>query len=139
MRGALPTVTHAWLDQIGIGLSFACAIHCMALPLLVAVLPLTGLGFLVQSPTEALLVLASPVLAAGSLCWGFRLHRRWHVFVVLSAALVLIGAGRSLVDELYEIVLMVAGALLLVGGHLMNRHLCRSCLKCQTGEAHGPS
>jgi hypothetical protein len=139
MKAAPPALTQARLDQVGLGLSLACAIHCLALPLLVAALPLAGLGFLVEGPTDVLLVLASLGMAAGSLCWGFRLHRRWHVFVVLSAALSLIVVGRVLVEGPYEIVLVVTGALLLAGCHLLNRHLCRSCLKCQTGEAHGLS
>jgi hypothetical protein len=139
MIATSPALIQARLDQLGVGLSLACAIHCMAFPLLVAVLPLAGLGFLVEGPIEVLLVLASPGMAAGSLCWGFRLHRRWHVFVVLSAALALIVAGRVLVEEPYEIVLVVTGALLLAGCHLLNRHLCLTCHKCHTGETHGHS
>jgi hypothetical protein len=139
MKAASAVLIQSRVDQVGVGLSLACAIHCMAFPLLVAVLPLVGLGFLVQGPTEVLLVLTSLGMAAGSLCWGFRLHRRWHVFVVLGAALALIVAGRVLVEESYEIVLVVGGALLLAGCHLLNRHLCLTCHKCQAREAHGHS
>jgi hypothetical protein len=139
MKAVSAALIQSRVDQVGFGLSLACAIHCMAFPLLAAVLPLVGLGFLVEGPTEVRLVLASLGMAAGSLCWGFRLHRRWHVFVVLSVALALIVAGRVLVEGSHEMVLVVGGALLLAGCHLLNRHLCLTCHRCQTGAAHGHS
>lgn len=37
-----------FVDNTGACLSFAYAIHCMAMPLLVAILPLIGLSFLVS-------------------------------------------------------------------------------------------
>jgi hypothetical protein len=70
----LGMVTRA--DRAGTWLSLLCAVHCMASPLVVTILPLAGLSFLVQEVTEGFLLAASAALAAASLCWGFRLHRR---------------------------------------------------------------
>lgn len=119
-----------WLDQLGAGLSLACAIHCMLAPVLVAVLPMLGLGFLVDDMTEAVLLSLAAVLAVGSLCWGFRLHKSTRVFFPLGAALLLIAAGRLFAEDASEIVLVVAGAIMLAASHLLNRHLCRSCIGC---------
>ena len=40
------------VDTIGAFLSFSCAIHCVAMPLLVTILPLLGLGFLASERAE---------------------------------------------------------------------------------------
>jgi hypothetical protein len=103
---------------------------------LVAVLPLAGLGLFVEGPLELVFVGASMVLATGSLCWGFRTHRHASVFAVLATAVGMIIVGRLLAAEPYELGLVVVGAVLLAGGHLLNRYLCRTCHRCQEDIAH---
>jgi hypothetical protein len=80
------------------------------------------------------LLLCSMILAAGSLCWGFRLHRRWRGLFALAAGTAMILAGRSAVDEVYQIPLVLTGALFIAASHLANRHLCRMCLLCPEQE-----
>ena len=123
-----------WVDQLGAGLSVACALHCMFSPVLVAVLPMLGLGFLVDEMAEVVLLSLAVILAVGSLCWGFRLHKSIRVFFPLGAAVLLIAAGRLFAEDASEIVLVVAGALLLVVSHLLNRYFCRTCLDCNHPE-----
>ena len=74
---------HVRIDQIGVGLSLACAVHCLAAPLLLTALPLLGLSFLADDMTEVVLLSSALVLAAGSLCWGFRRHKSGRVFLAL--------------------------------------------------------
>ena len=123
-------LNHSAVDNIGACLSFACAIHCMAVPLLITVLPLVGLGFILGESAELVMVVAAGGLAAGSLTWGYRHHRNWRVFLILGGALMLIFIARLGVSEKAEIVFMVLGGLLLTGAHLVNRHLCRTCQHC---------
>lgn len=108
-------------------LSIGCAIHCMAMPLLVAVLPIIGMGFLLDERVETVVVLASLGLGAVSLYWGFRSHRNVSVLAVLGAAGVLILAGRLAVGTQLETALTVAGVLILAAGQFLNRRLSRSC------------
>ena len=61
---------HELADTTGACLSVACAVHCLAMPLLVAVLPLIGLGFLANESAELVLILVAIGLAVGSLAWG---------------------------------------------------------------------
>jgi hypothetical protein len=131
--GSAPSMP-ARVDRLGVALSLTCAAHCLAVPLLTAVLPAAGIGWFLGGSAEALLVAASLVLAAGSLCWGVRVHGRWGVLLPFGAALALIVTGRLRADEPYELLLVVTGAMLLTAGHLLNRHLCRTCATCPDEE-----
>ena len=129
-----PSAVALWVDQVGAGLSLACAAHCMATPLLLSLLPFVGLGFLADESVETLLLGTSLVLAVGSLCWGFRIHHQRRTLLLLGVALLLIVGGRLSPQETTEVVCVVLGAGLLAGGHLLNRHLCKTCLQCPPDE-----
>ena len=116
-------------------LPVACAIHCLAMPLLVAVLPLIGLGFLVNERVELILILAAIGLAVGSLAWGIRRHRSWRAFLVLIVALAFIATAQTAVEGTFEVVFYSIGAILLASAHLVNRHLCKTCLTCEAENA----
>lgn len=90
-----------------------------------------GLGFFADESVETLLLGTSLVLAVGSLCWGLRIHRQRRTLLLLGAALLLIVGGRFSPEETTEVVSVVLGAVLLACGHLLNRHLCKTCLQCQ--------
>ena len=94
MKQTAASPSSARLDLVGTCVSLMCALHCLTVPLLVTVLPLAGAGVLLGGSLEILFIVASVVLATVSLCWGFRRHRRWRVFVVLGAALLMIAVGR---------------------------------------------
>jgi hypothetical protein len=104
---------------------------------LITVLPLAGLGLLLEGLMEVFFIGASMLLAVVSLCWGVRVHRRWGVFLILGAAMGLILVARWAVEEPYELLLVVMGAFLLATMHLLNRYLCRQCMHCQDGGRHG--
>jgi MerC mercury resistance protein len=131
MNQTTAVTSSAHVDIVGTCVSLVCAVHCLSLPFLVTVLPLAGAGVLLGGELEVLFIVASVALATGSLCWGFRRHRRGRVFVVLGAALTMIAVGRFLASEPYELVCVVVGAVVLAGGHLLNRHLCQTCVVCR--------
>jgi MerC mercury resistance protein len=124
---------------VGACVSLVCAVHCLTVPFLVTVLPLAGVGVLLGGSLEILFIVASVVLATGCLCWGFRRHRRWRVFIVLGAALTMIAVGRFLASEPYELLFVFMGAVVLAAGHLLNRYLCLTCVVCQDEPVHGGS
>ncbi len=127
------------IDLVGTCVSLVRAVHCLTVPFLVTVLPLAGMGVLLGGSLEILFIVASVVLATGSLCWGFRRHRRWRVLIVLGAALTMIAVGRFLASEPYELVFVFMGAMVLAAGHLLNRYLCLTCVVCEDEAAHGGS
>ena len=137
MNQTAVSASSARLDLVGACVSLLCAVHCLTVPFLVTVLPLAGVGVLLGGSLEILFIVASVVLATGCLCWGFRRHRRWRVFIVLSAALTMIAVGRFLASEPYELVFVFMGAMVLTAGHLLNRYLCLTCMVCEDEPARG--
>jgi hypothetical protein len=129
-----PVAAHSWLDSFGTTVSIACAIQCTFFPFIISVLPVLGLGFLAGDGIEKGFLGTSVVLAVSSFSWGFRYHRQLYIFFFLISGLGLIFFGRVWVKEDLELPLVVSGALLLAGGHLLNRRLCRLCTDCTVRE-----
>ncbi|MCY4402240.1 MAG: MerC domain-containing protein [Candidatus Poribacteria bacterium] len=125
------------VDNTGACLSFACAIHCMAMPLLVTILPLVGLSFLVSEPAELAIIGGAVVLALGSIVWGIRHHRSWRAFLVLVVGIAFIATAHISAEGIYEIMLHSTGGILLASAHLINRHLCKICPACELEDASG--
>jgi hypothetical protein len=70
-----PIPSHDRLDLAGIAISGACLIHCLATPMLIAVIPLAGEIF-ASAWVHLSLATALLPLAAFSLVAGYRRHRR---------------------------------------------------------------
>lgn len=114
-----------WLDFASVGLSGLCVVHCLALPLIAAALPLAGA--LADAPwVHPVLVL----IAAPLSFWAIHSSRAWRKFAVV--ALVVTGlillALAAFVPELagLDAVLSVIGALSIAAAHLVNYLSMRS-------------
>ncbi len=127
------------LDRAGATASFLCAIHCALMPFVVTMLPLLGLSFLASEPVEWALLLSSATLGSLSLCAGFKEHGSRRVFALLGIALALLVAGRIFHEHhlgVWGPVFMVMGGFTMMGAHLFNQMLCRSCRKCSDHSCH---
>lgn len=113
------------LDRLGASLSFACAIHCALQPLLLALLPLIGLGFLLDERLESIFLACSILLASATVISGWRHHRQPQALPLLGAAVVLIIASRLPGLAFAEVPLAVSGALGIMSAHLYNLRLHR--------------
>ena len=122
---------HELVDTTGACLSVACAIHCLSMPLLIAALPLIGLGFFATERAELALITGAIGLAIASLAWGVRLHRNWRALLILIVALAFIATSRTAVEGTFEVVFYSIGGVLLASAHLVNRHLCKTCPACE--------
>ena len=116
----MSTSRAAALDMSAIGLSGLCLIHCLALPLLAAFLPVAGVVGENEWVHRALVVVAVPV----SLLALVRNHDRPGFalrFGVALTGIALLIAG-ALVEALhdFETILTVAGGLVLASAHLLN-------------------
>lgn len=136
MENKLEVFNQSRLDQAGAFFSFACAIHCLLLPLLLVVMPWIGMGFLLDPRLEVSLVLCSLSLATISFCSGYRLHRKTRLFLILYICTGMIVMGKFWVGGSLGLWLAIPGALGLGAGHLLNRKLCRHCEGCQHLEHH---
>lgn len=120
-------------DKAGMTASLACAVHCAAMPLVITLLPLVGLGFLATAWAEWLLVGISALLGVGSLCLGYREHRNSRALAILSVGLALIVLGRIIEERahtLWGVPLLVFGGCVMAAAHWVNRRLCHSCHRC---------
>jgi len=82
-----------WLDLTAVGLSGLCLVHCLALPLFVALLPFLARysdGHLHLQMLAVVLPLSTFALAA-----GFRRHRDRRVVAAGCAAMVLLTIGAT--------------------------------------------
>jgi hypothetical protein len=127
---------HSSLDYLGAALSFTCAIHCIAMPFLIASLPLIGLGIFVNPTAENYFIAASLVIASLSFVSGFRQHRKRRVLILFVVAAALLCIGRLSMSECMccnehfelsvPLCLAIFGGFTLAAAHLWNRH----CIKC---------
>lgn len=66
-----------WRDSLGIVASIGCAIHCAAMPFVVAYLPALGLNFLLDEAFHKWMALVCFLIAIAAFIPGIRKHRNW--------------------------------------------------------------
>ena len=112
------------LDRIAISLSAICIVHCLAVPLVVAVLPIAVLGLGAESHFHAaMLWLVVPVSVVG-LIMGLREHHRAKIAVAGMFGLAVIAYasiyGHGQWPFSIEMIVSVLGSVLLAGAHWAN-------------------
>nr|WP_062536244.1 MerC domain-containing protein [Mizugakiibacter sediminis] len=123
-RPALPWWRHA--DRVGVTASLLCALHCAALPFVLALLPAFGLGFLAGHGFERGFVVFACTLAALTMWNGYRRHRSGRAFVLLlpGAALLLAGLAVDLGRApAWHAALIAGGGVLVALAHVANLRL----------------
>ncbi|MEL6110182.1 MAG: MerC domain-containing protein [Planctomycetota bacterium] len=76
----------SWGDWIGMVASIGCAVHCAAMPFVIAFLPALGLSFLADEAFHQWMAVVCFAIALAAFVPGFRKHRR-----VLPAAIGTVG------------------------------------------------
>ncbi len=122
MSTSVPLNTGFW-DRAGIWLSGLCALHCLVMPVLLAMLPLwpnLDVAHTWLHPAFAVALVPVTLFAL----WGaFRAGRSRSISLLLSSGLVLVVGALFVPDasgHLAETVLTLLGSLLLIAGHLTN-------------------
>lgn len=120
----------------------ACAIHCLAGPLLVILLP----AAVFSERAEWLLLAAATGVAFVALAVGIRSHGRWHVVALATVGiLVWTGSLGELFGPAPEELTTAAGSLLLAGALLRNSRLqchapegtCEACTVTESSAKEG--
>lgn len=108
------------VDALGIFLSIACAIHCLALPVLMGVLPLIGMEFFMDHEFEHVMMAIIFLVAGFTLYRGFRVHKRLSVMVAFVVGMIAFLLVRpSLPEQLHSIATLIGG-MAFIAGHWMN-------------------
>ncbi|GAC1631826.1 MAG: MerC domain-containing protein [Nevskia sp.] len=120
--GAEPPVRG--LDVLALSFSGLCLVHCLALPVLIAVLPLAASSFVADERFHQWLLLGVVPTSVLALGWGWRRHRSPLVFWLGLAGMALMSyaafGGLSIDGERS---FTVVGAVMLAAGHLRNYQL----------------
>jgi hypothetical protein len=121
-----PLKRKALLDRLGATGSMLCAVHCAALPLVLAIAPAIGAGF--ASPVfEIGFIAFASVLGLTSLILGYLQHRVHRALLFLVPGIALLWCA-VLVEPLHENMLghavaMACGGTLIAIAHLLNLRL----------------
>ncbi|MDB4640425.1 MerC domain-containing protein [Pirellulaceae bacterium] len=80
----------SWRDMVGIFASVGCAIHCAAMPFVIAYLPALGLSFLADEAFHKWMALACFLIAIVAFVPGLIKHGNWVPVSIASFGLTLI-------------------------------------------------
>ncbi len=134
MRFNLQTInSNGFMDKTGAAVSWICAVHCLAMPFLVSVLPLFGLGFLAGEGFEYIFIGISVCIASISILSDFfRFHRNINTMLLFTGGIGLVISADRIFEETGagKIIFVIFGAGFITAAHLLNRYLCRKCEKC---------
>ena len=117
------------LDRVGATGSMLCAVHCAALPLVLAIAPAIGAGFANHTFEIGFIAFAS-LLGLTSLILGYRRHRVGLALSLLVPGIALLWCA-VLIEPLHEnliahAIAMACGGSLIACAHLLNLRLTHS-------------
>jgi len=128
----------SYTNNFAIGLSGMCVLHCLATPLLLALLPsLSALNLESEAFHRWLLIAVIPT-SLFSLAIGCKQHQYYRVLVMGALGLLVLVSAVFVEDlangELLEKVLTVSGAVIIALAHIMNFRLCKK-QQCECHES----
>ncbi len=115
------------LDSTAVALSGLCLLHCLTLPLLIAVLPFVGQFAQGHFHMQMLLVVLPVSIIAFSL--GFRRHHTIGIVASGFAGMLLLVLGATVVHDSYGVAadraVTISAALILATAHYFNNRYSR--------------
>jgi prepilin signal peptidase PulO-like enzyme (type II secretory pathway) len=120
-----------YIDQIAIALSAVCIVHCLAVPVLVAMLPIAALTFGSNGHFHELMLWVVVPTSLAGLFFGVRVHKRKEIVVVGTLGMLLIAiaalVGHDSWSRWLEISVGIVGSLVLALAHWNNFKAVRRC------------
>ena len=120
-------------DRFGFAASMLCAIHCAALPVVLALLPSFVIGVWLGEGFEQAFVLFATLLGLFTMAWGYRRHRAVRALWLLLPGLAVLWVG-VLYAPLHETLVAHAVAMTLGGTLVGLAHLAN--LRLNHGHVH---
>lgn len=110
-------------DTLGVIVSAACVVHCVALPIALALLPAVGLTFLAEGAFHQVLALLVLLVAGLAFIPGYRVHGKRAIVGMgaIGTALLAGAAYAPGLGLLPESLLTALGGSALVVAHVLNR------------------
>ncbi len=126
------------MKKAGVWASLICAVHCTILPLLMIIVPTTGVYLFINETFEFVLLGISLLFNITNVCFGYRQHKSNKAVAVLAFGIFSFVVGRLMHhhSEGHKIhfdifnILMISGGLLMALSSFINDKLCSHCNKC---------
>lgn len=90
------------ISVVGMFLSLACAVHCMAFPFLILIAPLTGMAFFENEVLENLSLAISILIAGFSLFSGFKSHKKLPIIGLFVLAITILAVSNLFIPVLFK-------------------------------------
>ena len=116
------------LDKTGMWTSAMCAVHCIAVPIVISFSAFSSWAFLHNDSMENVVLATSAAIAVSSLVPShIKHHRKVLPIFILLLGFFLIGLSRLLV-EAHESIMTSSGAALVATAHFSNFRYCKKLL-----------
>jgi putative Mn2+ efflux pump MntP len=129
-----PVSTH--IDKAAIGLSFACTVHCLLLPIALLMVPTLAASTFGDERFHQWMLIAVLPTSLIALAMGCRQHHNKSVLIIgllgLTTLSLAIFLGHDLLGDMGEKIASVLGASLIALGHFKNHTLCKHA-QCRCG------
>jgi MerC mercury resistance protein len=110
-----------WLERIAVGASLLCLAHCIALPLIIAALPILSVVLAIPETFHLVMLLIAIPFSGVALFIGRGHHARGWPLLVRTAGLALLAIAIFFYgNTAWEAPLTVLGSLFLAAAHLFN-------------------
>ena len=121
--------SHSFWDQVGISISTLCFIHCVVTPVFILTLPWLGEYF--DDPAFHLVIFFLVVpIGFYAFAQGYKHHKNKAVLLFGIPGLFAVGLGawvpRTIQDFIGHETVTIAGSILLVTAHYLNRRSCKN-------------
>jgi hypothetical protein len=126
-------------DRAGVLVSGACAVHCALLPLVVAAVPVLGLGRMLDERVEWAFIAATALVGATAHLRAYWCdHRHVAPTLIFASGFSLVLCARLVLEGHHlEPYAVGIGGVLTAASHWANRRLCRCCTQCGPDGARG--
>ena len=125
------------LDNLGVTISTICLIHCILLPLLILFFPIISLYYIMNEVHEWIFLSLSTVIGFYSLCLGHKQHKSLSSLKILVFGFLFMFISKIFDDsnnDLYHTLFVLAGGVLIIFSHILNKKLCNACDRCKVIE-----
>ncbi len=123
-----------YYDKFAIGLSLLCTIHCLALPLLMLLLPTVSAVFLADEGFHFYMVLMVLPISSFALWVGFKQHRSSKILLQGITGLIILSAtvflGHEQLGEITEKLMTLLGSSFICYSHYLNYKICQQQDNC---------
>jgi len=120
----VPMLLSKYVDRVAITLSTICIVHCLAMPFVIALLPVAALAVGGDGHFHSLMLWFVVPTSVVGLGLGVRVHRRLGVVALGAVAVAVLAAaalwGHTAWDPSVEVVVNVAASVALAAAHWRN-------------------